>query len=307
MAWRTVYVLESEHMRLKLDNLFIEKNREKFMIPLSDISMVIAEGGTTVVTIRLLAAFAKYNIVLIVCDDKHLPVGIYLSSNQHFHAYKRLMCQLSWNQEQKNQIWNQIIKYKILNQREVLCFYEKDFESTKLLLSYISDIHDGDSSNREGHAAKVYFNSLFGQGFRRESQCETDAINAGMNYGYTIFRAQLARVVCGFGLNPILGVFHKNEYNSFNLVDDLIEPFRQIIDFWVYENLKDSQFLTFKNRQDIIALLSCKVLYDKQKVTVATAMEKYVSAFIGAMESGDYTNFKFPLASSLIYEVSDEV
>lgn len=307
MAWRTVYVSDSKHMRLKLDNLFIEKNRENYIIPLNDISMVIVEGGSTVVTVRLLAAFARYNIVLIICDEKHLPVGIYLSYNQHFHAYKRLLWQMSWTQEQKNLMWNEIIKFKILNQREVLCFYEKDLEFSKLLLSYISDIHDGDISNREGHAAKVYFNGLFGQGFRRETQCETDAINAGMNYGYTIFRAQLARIICGFGLNPMLGIFHKNEYNSFNLVDDLIEPFRQIIDLWVYRNLKDSQYITFKNRQDIIALMSCKVIYDKQKMTVATAMEKYVGSFIEAMELGDYSNLTFPLASSLIYEVSDEV
>lgn len=204
MTWRTVHVRDSEQMRLKLDNLLIKKHGMEVTIPLSDISMVVAEGGDTIVTLRLLSAFSKYNVVLVVCDQNHLPTGIYLAQNGHFRAYKKQLNQLGWTDKQKDKMWQTITYMKIANQLDLLITLDKGDESIKLLADYLDHIGPGDKTNREGHAAKVYFNELFGKKFIRVTQQEADVINAGLNYGYAIVRAQMARIVTGYGLNPIV-------------------------------------------------------------------------------------------------------
>ncbi|HFU3984797.1 TPA: type II CRISPR-associated endonuclease Cas1 [Streptococcus suis] len=302
MTWRIVHIHQSEKLRLKLDNLVIKKQGEEFTIPLSDISIIVAEGGDTVVTLRLLSVLSKYNIALIVCDSHHLPTGIYHSQNGHFRAYKKLQAQLSWSQLQKDKLWQIITYFKISNQQDVLAMFEKDLSAIQLLSDYKDNIELGDKTNREGHAAKVYFNELFGKQFVRLTQQETDAVNAGLNYGYAIFRAQLARIVAGYGLNALIGVFHKNEYNQFNLVDDLMEPFRQIVDVWVYLNLREADFLTYQHRLELTNLLNAKIKYGKENCNVTVAMDKFVKGFIRCIEDKDTNQFFCPIVSSLEME-----
>lgn len=153
MTWRIVHVCQSEKMQLKLDNLLIKKMGQDYVIPLSDISIIVAEGGETVVTLRLLSALSKYNIALIVCDNEHLPTGIYHSQNGHFRAYKKLQEQLLWTQEQKDKLWQIVTYFKINNQQDVLAMFEKNIECIQLLADYKDHIEYGDKTNREGHAA----------------------------------------------------------------------------------------------------------------------------------------------------------
>ena len=299
MTWRIVHVCKSEKMRLKLDNLLIKKMGEEYSIPLSDISIIVAEGGDTVVTLRLLSALSKYNIALVVCDNEHLPTGIYHSQNGYFRAYKRLQEQLLWTQDQKDKLWQIVTYFKINNQQDVLAMFEKDLDCIQLLADYKEHIELGDKTNREGHAAKVYFNELFGKKFVRVTQQEADVINAGLNYGYAIMRAQMARIVAGYGLNPLIGIFHKNEYNQFNLVDDLMEPFRQIIDVWVYHHLREEEYLKYEFRLALTDLLNAKIRYGKENCTVTGAMDKYVKGFIKCIADKDTTKFYCPIVSSL--------
>lgn len=302
MTWRIVHVNQSEKMHLKLDNLVIKKSGEEFVIPLSDISMIVAEGGDTVVTLRLLSALSKYNIALIVCDNEHLPTGIYHSQNGHFRAYKKLQNQIGWTQAQKEKMWQIVTYFKINNQQDVLSMFEKGIESIQLLADYKDNVELGDRTNREGHAAKVYFNELFGKQFTRVTQQEADVINAGLNYGYAILRAQMARIVSGYGLNGLLGIFHKNEYNQFNLVDDLMEPFRQIVDIWVYQNLRDQEYLKYEFRIQLTNLLNAKIKYGKEICTVTGAMDKYVKGFIKCIDDKDTSKFFCPIVSSIEME-----
>lgn len=290
-----VHVSDSERLRLKLDSLVIVKKSVEYKIPLSDISMIVVEGGDTTISFRLLNAFAQYNIVLITCDTKYLPSGIFYGYNQHFRAYKKLQAQLQWTKKNKDDMWQRIIFYKIDTQQDVLAILQKSSEAILLLSNYKNQIEPADKTNREGHAAKVYFNALFGKDFIRMTEMETDIINAGLNYGYTILRSQLARIVVGYGLNPLLGLFHKNEYNAFNLVDDLIEPFRPIVDLWVYYHLKNEQFLTYQKRIELVNILNVKVKYGKEITTVTNAMDKYVKAFIRTIEMNDDTAFNCPV------------
>ena len=299
MTWRIVHVNQSEKMHLKLDNLVVRKYGEEFVIPLSDISMIVAEGGDTIVTLRLLSALSKYNIALIVCDNEHLPTGIFHSQNGHFRAYKKLQNQIGWTQDQKDKMWQIVTYFKINNQQDVLSMFEKNIEAIQLLADYKDHVELGDRTNREGHAAKVYFNELFGKQFTRVTQQETDVINAGLNYGYAIMRAQMARIVSGYGLNGLLGIFHKNEYNQFNLVDDLMEPFRQIVDVWVYQNLRNQEYLKYEYRLQLTNLLNAKIKYGKEVCTVTGAMDKYVKGFIKCIDEKETSKFFCPIVSSI--------
>lgn len=299
MTWRIVHVNQSEKMHLKLDNLVVKKHGEEFVIPLSDISMIVAEGGDTIVTLRLLSALSKYNIALIVCDNEHLPTGIFHSQNGHFRAYKKLQNQIGWTQDQKDKMWQIVTYFKINNQQDVLSMFEKNIEAIQLLADYKDHVELGDRTNREGHAAKVYFNELFGKQFTRVTQQETDVINAGLNYGYAIMRAQMARIVSGYGLNGLLGIFHKNEYNQFNLVDDLMEPFRQIVDVWVYQNLRNQEYLKYEYRLQLTNLLNAKIKYGKEVCTVTGAMDKYVKGFIKCIDEKETSKFFCPIVSSI--------
>ena len=302
MTWRIVHVNQSEKMHLKLDNLVVKKHGEEFVIPLSDISMIVAEGGDTIVTLRLLSALSKYNIALIVCDNEHLPTGIFHSQNGHFRAYKKLQNQIGWTQDQKDKMWQIVTYFKINNQQDVLSMFEKNIEAIQLLADYKDHVELGDRTNREGHAAKVYFNELFGKQFTRVTQQEADVINAGLNYGYAIMRAQMARIVSGYGLNGLLGIFHKNEYNQFNLVDDLMEPFRQIVDVWVYQNLRNQEYLKYEYRLQLTNLLNAKIKYGKEVCTVTGAMDKYVKGFIKCIDEKETSKFFCPVVSSLEME-----
>lgn len=302
MTWRIVHVNQSEKMHLKLDNLVVRKYGEEFVIPLSDISMIVAEGGDTIVTLRLLSALSKYNIALIVCDNEHLPTGIFHSQNGHFRAYKKLQNQIGWTQDQKDKMWQIVTYFKINNQQDVLSMFEKNIEAIQLLADYKDHVELGDRTNREGHAAKVYFNELFGKQFTRVTQQEADVINAGLNYGYAIMRAQMARIVSGYGLNGLLGIFHKNEYNQFNLVDDLMEPFRQIVDIWVYQNLRNQEYLKYEYRLQLTNLLNAKIKYGKEVCTVTGAMDKYVKGFIKCIDEKETSKFFCPVVSSLEME-----
>lgn len=299
MTWRIVHVNQSEKMHLKLDNLVVKKHGEEFVIPLSDISMIVAEGGDTIVTLRLLSALSKYNIALVVCDNEHLPTGIFHSQNGHFRAYKKLQNQIGWTQDQKDKMWQIVTYFKINNQQDVLSMFEKNIEAIQLLADYKDHVELGDRTNREGHAAKVYFNELFGKQFTRVTQQETDVINAGLNYGYAIMRAQMARIVSGYGLNGLLGIFHKNEYNQFNLVDDLMEPFRQIVDVWVYQNLRNQEYLKYEYRLQLTNLLNAKIKYGKEVCTVTGAMDKYVKGFIKCIDEKETSKFFCPIVSSI--------
>lgn len=307
MTWRAVHISDSEQIRLKLDNLLVKKQGTSITIPLSDISMIVAEGGDTIVTLRLMSALSKYNIALVVCDQNHIPTGIYTAYNGHFKSYKKQMKQLSWSDYRKSKLWEMVIEMKLANQLDLLIITEKSEVAIQLISSYMDEIEIGDKTNREGHAAKVYFNELFGMKFTRQTQMETDVINAGLNYGYTIIRAQMARLIMGYGLNPIMGIFHRNEYNQFNLADDLMEPFRQLVDRWVYENLQDEDYLKFSHRLSLINLMNAKVKLGKEYCTVVGAMDKFVQAFMKNMDTKMIKRMNYPIVSSLESEKIDEV
>lgn len=286
MGFRTVFVKNGERLRLKLDNLEIQKEGESFIIPLSDIENIILEGDQTVITSRVLAKIASYHIDVIICDQKFMPCGIYLGMGQYHRSAKRTLWQSTWTDFMKKNAWTAIVDQKIKNQIEASRLMNVDEDRITLMEELRENLLFGDDSNREGHVAKVYFNSIYGQGFTRE---EDIFPNHCMDYGYAIIRAQVARCVVASGLVPAIGVFHKNEYNSFNLVDDLMEPFRPIMDLYILRRISEDKhnFLSYELRLILINFLNQQIKIKGKNLYITQVIMDYVNSFIKAMEKDD--------------------
>lgn len=285
MAWRIVHIKEGDLLRLRLDNLEIRKKDDKYYVPLSDITMVVLEGNKTTITTKLLSSLSQNNVGLVICDDKYLPVGIYLPYGQYHHDSKRVIKQASWSENQKDLLWQSVIKQKMDNQIAFARWSGVEQERLELMEDLVSDLTLGDKTNREGHVAKVYFDSLYGKSFTRG---DDNLINAAMNFGYAIVRSCMARIVVGNGLVTMLGIFHKNEFNSFNLVDDLMEPFRPLMDYWINQNiLGDREYLSYESRLKIIEFMNQKIELKNKKMSMDNAMQEFVTSFISAIEAGD--------------------
>mgnify|MGYP003788016675 CR=1 FL=1 len=268
---------DGDHLKVYLDNIEIHKGENKYVIPLSDVGIIVLDGMATSITTRLLAACSTYNVVLAICDKKHIPCGMYLPFNQHSRTVKIIRKQVQWDENTKDELWQKIIKYKIHNQSEVLYLFTKNKERYAQLQCYIDEVLAGDMSNREGHAAKVYFNTVFGSNFSRGSDCIE---NAMLNYGYAIIRAYITRAIVSYGYNPSLGIFHKSEYNSFCLADDFLEIFRPIVDVYVINYLLETEeevkFLSQEIRAFLVAILNLRVRFDNQYQKISTVIDKFV-------------------------------
>lgn len=276
MSWRNLMIDDGDHLKVYLDNIEIYKGENKYTLPLSDIGIIVLDGMMTNITTRLLSACSTYNVVIVICDKKHLPVGMYLPFNQHSRTVKIINKQIRWDIDKKGTLWQQIIKYKIDNQSKIMYHFINNKEKYLQLQEYIKEIKIGDESNREGHAAKVYFNTLFGNDFYRDDDCIE---NAMMNYGYAIVRASIARAIISYGYNPGLGIFHKNEYNAFCLADDVLEVFRPVVDAYVMLYLLDNigtEFLTQEIRAYLVSILSKRIFFGGQYQKISTIIDKFV-------------------------------
>ncbi len=237
MIKRTLYFstpvylsFENEQLKAAIQG---ENGNDYKSFPLEDIGLVIIENLQSTTSNYLLSKFAEYKIALIVCGADHMPnfIGLPLDGNTLIGERSRI--QLKASLPVKKNIWQQIIKSKLQNQSFVLVRIGNHAEFLKIH-KLSNNILSGDSDNKEGRAASIYWKSLFGPNFIRDHKQK--GINSALNFGYAIIRGAVARAIVGAGLLPILGVHHKNKYNAFPLADDLMEPFRPVVDFIVYEH-----------------------------------------------------------------------
>lgn len=285
MGYRQIIIKKSEKIHFKDNQLIIEKEGNSSKVPLEDINYVLIEDSTTILTTRLLAEFGKNAISLIICDEKFEPTSIMYPYNYHFKQLEVFYHQLEISEEIKNEFWNQIVKRKIENSVRVLEMTSKDELPITKLTQYIEEVVDGDSKNREGLAAKMYFRSIFGSDFIRFYD---DNINAALNYGYTILASAVIRNLAVFGLNTYLGVHHNSKINNFNLAYDFLEPYRSIVDKFVYDNKDDIIYpLSFEFRKSLINLLNKEVLHNDKKYTVEYSIGLLIKSYIKSFSTGD--------------------
>lgn len=200
---------------------------------------------------------------------------------------------MNWTDETKGKMWKKIIQIKIRNQASLLEYLEKDPLVIKRLRSLADQVDFEDSSNREGHAAKLYFSELFGPDFHR-LRGSVDSYNAALNYGYIVLRACVARTIVAYGLHPAFGIGHRNQFNAFNLVDDCMEVFRPIIDFWVAMTIEEDDYLNLETKQLLIRRLSAKILINGQRQTVLNAIDLFVQSFIKSMNENNEKLLVYP-------------
>ena len=285
MGYRQVVIKKSEKMHFKDNQLIIEKEGISSKVPLEDINYVLIEDPTTVITTRLLSEFGKNAISLIVCDEKFEPTSIMYPYNYHFKQLDVFNNQLHVTDDVKKELWNQIVKRKIENSIRVLEMTSKEEFPISKLTSYLNEITDGDIKNREGLSAKMYFRSLFGNKFIRFYD---DAINASLNYGYTIIATAIIRNLAVYGLNTYLGIHHNSKINNFNLAYDFLEPYRSIVDKFVYDNKDDICYpFSFDFRKKLINLLNKEVLHKNKKYTVEYSISLLIQSYIKSFSSGE--------------------
>lgn len=279
MSWRTVVISNKCKLSYK-NNYLLIKNEDLNMIHLSEINTLVIDTTIVSITAILLCELMDRKIKVLFCDERHNPKGEVVQYYGSHNTSKKIMSQIKWKNHIKDEIWEEIIKQKIYNQSYILQKYEK--ENYDKLLGYIEDVELGDKTNREGHAAKVYFNSLFGMNFTRDSSCE---INSALDYGYAILLSSFNKEIVANGYLTQLGIHHKNEFNYFNFSSDLMEPFRPIIDDIVYFN-KDNYFdKDFKLK--LINVLNTKVNINNGNYYLPNAISLYLSSITKALEAND--------------------
>ncbi len=294
MGFRNVLISEESVLKIKLGSLIVlQVDKEEIQIPINDINSIVIDNLDTTLTTRLMEELAKNNVTVILCDKEHLPRGIYLGMNIHTRTTKVIKKQMALDEQIKGQLWQYIVKVKIRNQTMLIqenC--NNNEETIKTLVNYYKEVELFDKTNREAHSAKAYFIKLFGKNFKRDD--DDILINSALNYGYAIVRAHIARLCVAYGLNTNIGIFHKNEYNHFNLVDDLIEPFRPIVDKLAIEIMKDAKFFMSHHRKNLICIVDHKIMYKNKKVYLANALEEYVASYSGFLDSKNIKNIHIP-------------
>lgn len=278
MGFRTVVVKHRCKLDVKL-NYMVCRGDVETRIFLPEISTLILESTAISLTTALISELTKSGAKIVFCDEKHNPENELVPYHAHYSSFKKIQEQLKWSPKTKQKIWSKIIKEKINNQKKILQKYGfKD--DAKLLEKYMHNVNLNDASNREGFAAKVYFNALFGQDFARRS---ASFVNGALNYGYAVILACFNREIVKNGYLTQLGIWHKNEFNYFNLSSDLMEPFRTLIDAIVLEMPDTEQRFKFK----ILEVLEQKVKIGGKEQLLENAIAVYCRSVFDALNKNN--------------------
>lgn len=286
MSWRTVVVSKSAKLDYQMGYMVV-RQEETTKIFLNEISTVVIETTAVSITGTLLCELVKNKIKVIFCDEKRNPSSELMPYYGSHDTSAKIRNQIAWNDDIKATVWTEIVTEKIRKQKELLERIGKD-EEAMLLQNYIKEIQYGDSTNREGHAAKVYFNALFGKEFTRTADCN---INAALNYGYSILLSLFTREIVANGYITQLGLFHDNMFNQFNLASDLMEPFRPIVDELVY----DMELGTFEKEEKmkLVNILNQTVRINDRSEYVNNAVKIYCKSIFDALGDMDIAMIKF--------------
>lgn len=282
MSWRTIVITKRAKLDLQL-GFMVVRGEDTTKVALNEIAVVLIESTAVSLTTSLLAELMKRKVKVIFCDEKRNPSSELVSYYGSHDTSNKIRKQIAWRQNTKEAVWTEIVSEKIRKQKELLELLGK--EEAELLSSYLQQIAWNDETNREGHAAKVYFNALFGLDFTRT---EDNLINAALNYGYSIILSSFTREIVANGYITQLGLFHDNMFNQFNLASDLMEPFRPLVDKCVLE-MKLEQF-EHEEKMWLVDIQNQEVQIDGKIQYVSNAIKIYCKSVFDALnEDDDYS------------------
>ena len=262
MLKRTLVFSNPINLSLKNSQLVLSYKDDpdsKITIPIEDIGVVIIEHQQVSITVPLMNALVEGNVQVVVCNSHGMPSAMLQSFEGNNLQGENLRNQMNAGEVLKKQLWKQIVEAKIRNQAALL---NKVGQDGDILKPYYQNVKSGDTDNREGIAARIYFSELFGESFVRDRN--SSGINSLLNYGYTILRAATARALVSSGLLPAIGIFHHNRSNAFPLADDIMEPYRPYIDETVYDLTMQGRLeLTKSVKADLIQVLYADTQFSK--------------------------------------------
>lgn len=290
MVWRSVVINQPARLKREHFSLVIEQEQTAH-VPFEDIAIIVLHHREITLTHPVLAACADYGISLFATGDNHQPNGVFLPYLQHSRTTRMMRLQLGLDKPTAKRAWAEIIRIKIRNQAE--CLRLRNAKDEDRLLSYARRVRSGDTDNLEAQASAIYFRALFGNNFDRSQQRWT---NAALDYGYSIFRGAIARALVAHGFLPTIGLFHRSEQNAFNLADDVIEPFRSIVDLHVskFAAPLEEDELSPKDKGDLVALLNVDVGMPRGVMSSLSSIEQAVEALARLYEGSDESTLELP-------------
>ncbi len=293
MLKRTLFFTSRYNLSLKSGQIVCatqEAPQQQRTIPIEDVGFVLLEHPSIHITLPLLNELAAHNVAVVLCDNKQLPSAVLQPLVGNTVQNEVMRSQLAASEPLKKALWKQTIEAKIKNQARLLNKLGYDGE---LLRPLYSNVKSGDSDNREGVAARLYWQQLFGKGFVRQREGEPP--NNLLNYGYTLLRAAVARSLVGSGLLPALGIFHHNRYNPFPLADDIMEPYRPYVDEIVYRHYfaGDSE-LTKEMKGELLRILFVDCHFSKVCRPLEVGLTSTTASLVKCLQ-GEAKRIAYPL------------
>lgn len=293
MAWRGVHISQPARLKYRDKQLVVDQDESSVSLAIEDIAWLILDTPQVSLTGSLLSALAEAGVAMIVPDDKHHPSGVLLPFHQH-HAQAHIAhAQVGMSLPLKKRMWQNIVVAKINNQAALLDELGRD--RGRSLRAMAGRVGSGDPDNIEAQAARAYWAALFSK-FRRSD--DSDRRNALLNYGYAVVRAAIARACVASGLLPAFGLHHASKVNAFNLVDDLIEPFRPFVDSCAYARAEDTDgdALTVEDRRHMANILNTTAMLGAERMTLLAATEATATSLVRAIEHCSATLLSLPCA-----------
>ena len=285
MSWRTVVISSNAKLDYQMGYMVVRR-MDTLKIHLSEMEILLIESTAVSLTAALLAELSKKKIKVIFCDEKRNPSSELISYYGSHDTSTKIRTQITWKDDVKKAVWTEIVAEKIRKQAEHLEFW--NLRESEMLYGYIGEIQFPDPTNREGYAAKVYFNALFGLDFTRT---EENSTNAALNYGYSLLLSTFNRCITANGYLTQLGLFHDNMFNPFNLASDLMEPFRPIVD-WRVKVMQPNKFER-EEKMEVLGILQSDVQINGRNEFLNNAIKIYCKSIFDAINQEDLSEIKF--------------
>ena len=297
MVWRSVVISQPAKLKREHFSLVIEQ-AQSARVPFEDIAVIVLNHREITLTHPVLSACGEYGIGLYATGDNHQPNGVFLPFLSHSRATRMMRLQLDIDKPKTKRAWAEIVKVKIANQAQCLQLTKRG--DAERLQSYASRVRSGDIENMEAQASSYYFPQLFGKGFHRAQECW---VNAALDYGYAVMRGAITRALVAHGFQPNIGLFHRSEQNAFNLADDLIEPYRALVDLHVFHNLNPHALpaaeLKPSDKTALVALLNADVQMPRGNMSVLASIEQATESVVRLFEGGNENVLEMPVLIGL--------
>ena len=277
-GFRNIVISSPCKLQYKGGYMVVRREDDTAKVHLSEISSVVLQTNQVFVSAYLLSELAKAKVAFVVSDEKRDPIGQYLPLYGAHNTSKRIAEQLEWGEPIKKRVWQRIVRDKIKHQSDVLHARARE-EQGETLKSIGAEVRSGDTTNREGHAARLYFSSLFGPSFSRD---DDTPLNAALNYGYAILLSSVNREIAARGYLTQAGICHRNEFNQFNLSCDFMEPFRPLVDRIVFDNF-DGEF-SKETKLLLVDMLNQGVAYRGGTYRVGSVISLYTADCFKALD-----------------------